>query len=118
MSLRVVAPASSMGVHEGVHTVFSRCSEILVGAPRFELGTPCTPCKCATRLRHAPIRLFFLKDLSTRLGKCHVPSANHTLFSDSLAAASAPQDSHQLFELDPHLLHDLLALRHVRTRLL
>src|SRR5690348_10082095 len=26
----------------------------LVGAPRFELGTPCTPCKCATRLRHAP----------------------------------------------------------------
>src|SRR6266404_4384146 len=31
----------------------------LVGAPRFELGTPCTPCKCATRLRHAPTRLFF-----------------------------------------------------------
>jgi hypothetical protein len=33
---------------------------LLVGAPRFELGTPCTPCKCATRLRHAPTRLFFL----------------------------------------------------------
>jgi hypothetical protein len=29
---------------------------LLVGAPRFELGTPCTPCKCATRLRHAPTR--------------------------------------------------------------
>jgi hypothetical protein len=28
---------------------------LLIGAPRFELGTPCTPCKCATRLRHAPI---------------------------------------------------------------
>ncbi|SBT03516.1 hypothetical protein ACCAA_1050022 [Candidatus Accumulibacter aalborgensis] len=27
---------------------------LLVGAPGFELGTPCTPCKCATRLRHAP----------------------------------------------------------------
>jgi hypothetical protein len=26
----------------------------LVGARRFELPTPCTPCKCATRLRHAP----------------------------------------------------------------
>ena len=26
----------------------------LVGAPGFEPGTPCTPCKCATRLRHAP----------------------------------------------------------------
>src|SRR6185436_19202080 len=26
----------------------------LVGTPRFELGTPCTPCKCATRLRHVP----------------------------------------------------------------
>src|SRR2546421_12351691 len=29
-----------------------------IGAPRFELVTPCTPCKCATRLRHAPTRLF------------------------------------------------------------
>jgi hypothetical protein len=26
----------------------------LVGAAGFELATPCTPCKCATRLRHAP----------------------------------------------------------------
>lgn len=26
----------------------------LVGARRFELPTPCTPCKCATRLRYAP----------------------------------------------------------------
>ena len=26
----------------------------LVGAPRFELGTPCSQSRCATRLRHAP----------------------------------------------------------------
>ena len=25
-----------------------------VGVPRFELGTPCTPCKCATKLRYTP----------------------------------------------------------------
>jgi hypothetical protein len=28
--------------------------EELVGTARFELATPCTPCKCATRLRHVP----------------------------------------------------------------
>src|SRR5258708_22702662 len=44
---------------------------VLVGAPRFELGTPCTPCKCATRLRHAPTRLFlFGKDPRYWLGIC------------------------------------------------
>src|SRR5215471_14830117 len=26
----------------------------MVGAAGFELATPCTPCKCATRLRYAP----------------------------------------------------------------
>ena len=26
----------------------------LVGTARFELATPCTPCKCATRLRYVP----------------------------------------------------------------
>ena len=26
----------------------------LVGTAGFELATPCTPCKCATRLRYAP----------------------------------------------------------------
>src|SRR5436190_513336 len=26
----------------------------MVGATRFELATPCTPCRCATRLRYAP----------------------------------------------------------------
>ena len=32
------------GVHKGVHKLKKGCSERLVGAPRFELGTPCTPC--------------------------------------------------------------------------
>ncbi len=29
-------------------------SNSVVGAAGFELATPCTPCKCATRLRYAP----------------------------------------------------------------
>ena len=31
-----------------------KCLFLLVGAAGFELATPCTPCKCATRLRYAP----------------------------------------------------------------
>ena len=27
----------------------------VIGATGFEPATPCTPCKCATRLRHAPM---------------------------------------------------------------
>ena len=30
--------------------------EFVVGAAGFELATPCTPCKCATRLRYTPTR--------------------------------------------------------------
>jgi hypothetical protein len=29
-------------------------SKVLVGLAGFELATPCTPCKCATRLRYKP----------------------------------------------------------------
>lgn len=32
----------------------------LVGAAGFELATPCTPCKCATRLRYAPKDLKYI----------------------------------------------------------
>ena len=39
----------------------------LVGAAGFELATPCTPCKCATRLRYIPTTKKFIK-LSER--KC------------------------------------------------
>ena len=30
------------------------CIDNLVGVIGFEPTTPCTPCKCATRLRHTP----------------------------------------------------------------
>ncbi len=33
----------------------SRHLKELVGTARFELATPCTPSKCATRLRYVPI---------------------------------------------------------------
>ena len=36
-----------------------RCKPLilLVGTEGFEPSTPCTPCKCATRLRYAPTAL-------------------------------------------------------------
>src|SRR5215469_17045275 len=37
--------------------------------------------------------------------------------SRTAPAASAPQNLHELLELDAHLLDDLLALRHIRARL-
>src|SRR3954470_22927199 len=43
----------------------------LVGATRFELATPCTPCRCATRLRYAPTELEIIAGIgssSRRLG--------------------------------------------------
>src|SRR3569833_834218 len=40
-----------------VATLILNLSRKLVGTPRFELGTPCTPCMCATRLRHVPTRM-------------------------------------------------------------
>src|SRR5579884_3096087 len=110
----------------------------MVGAPRFELGTPCTPCKCATRLRHAPIVSFFLT-MAARAGKYRAPrptprSGNDTP-SERLeyvrrspasirrrgararSAPSAPQQLEHFFQLRPHLPHDLLRLAHVRARL-
>src|SRR3989337_2292097 len=40
----------------------------MVGATGLEPATPCTPCKCATRLRYAPTRMFH--DTRSRL-HCH-----------------------------------------------
>ena len=34
---------------------------VLVGTTRFELATPCTPCKCATGLRYVPKKLVALQ---------------------------------------------------------
>ena len=45
---------------------FARAFELeLVGTTRFELATPCTPCKCATGLRYVPKNsgLFLKKNL-------------------------------------------------------
>ena len=39
---------------EPVTTISYWREEILVGTARFELATPCTPSKCATRLRYVP----------------------------------------------------------------
>ncbi len=39
---------------EKIQKAFLRFILILVGARGFEPPTPCTPCKCATRLRYAP----------------------------------------------------------------
>ena len=49
----------NQGGHKRGHSPHRYRSFLMVGAPRFELGTPCTPCKCATRLRHAPTIGFF-----------------------------------------------------------
>src|SRR4030067_648064 len=40
----------------------------MVGATGLEPATPCTPCKCATRLRYAPTRKFY--DIRSRQ-RCH-----------------------------------------------
>ena len=42
---------------------------MLVGVAGFELATPCTPCKCATRLRYAPNELRILSSFFTK-SKC------------------------------------------------
>ncbi len=36
------------------YSLAAKCLILMVGAAGFELATPCTPCKCATRLRYAP----------------------------------------------------------------
>src|SRR5208282_5950747 len=68
----------------------------LVGATRFELATPCTPCKCATRLRHAPTE-----------GPNDSPNGLWVL---GCCNASAAQDLDEFFEFQAHLVNELLAL--------
>src|ERR1700730_934378 len=58
-----------------------------------------------------------IEDEPTRLGTGRVGGPMIRPFERS-AAASAAQDFHHIFKLDPHLLDDLLALRDVRARLL
>jgi hypothetical protein len=52
-------PQGSGSSSQGRQIYLARCASchgvhLVVGAAGFELATPCTPCKCATRLRYAP----------------------------------------------------------------
>src|SRR4051812_18538760 len=40
----------------------------MVGAKGFEPSTPCTPCRCATRLRYAPTEPEIIPGIAPRLG--------------------------------------------------
>ena len=51
---------------------------MLVGTAGFELATPCTPCKCATRLRYAPKE----RDSSTDFPLCWNPIATSDRIDD------------------------------------
>jgi hypothetical protein len=51
-----------------------RVGLFLVGMARFELTTPCTPCKCATGLRYIPIFVRWLPNkipVNGRMGTGH-----------------------------------------------
>src|SRR5262249_39617037 len=67
----------------------------------FEPATPCTPCKCATRLRHAPTGGGSLA-AKPRCGK-------------SAKALLAAQQLQHVLELGANLPNDLLALARVRA---
>src|SRR6185295_13073843 len=69
---------------------------LMVGATGFEPATPCTPCKCATRLRHAP-------------------TVGGSLAGKG-AERSAAQELQDVLELGADLTDDLLALARVRAR--
>ena len=43
-----------MPVNYSVYRQLVCVDPVLVGTTRFELATPCTPCKCATGLRYVP----------------------------------------------------------------
>ena len=47
------------GKQKGQSEDWPKCLKLLVGAAGFELATPCTPCKCATRLRYAPTSNYY-----------------------------------------------------------
>gem|GEM_PF-4792989 len=54
------APSSASWACRGIKKPTLSCGLLwLVGMTRFELATPCTPCKCATGLRYIPMFFFF-----------------------------------------------------------
>ena len=57
MSHRPLVPDLPLAQHEPRRAgLFNSAldAEVMVGTARFELATPCTPSKCATRLRYVP----------------------------------------------------------------
>src|SRR5262245_4483556 len=76
--------------------------QVLVGATGFEPATPCTPCKCATRLRHAPTEVASLT-IWRRVGY----PASHL----------AAQQLEDVLELGANLPNDLLTLARIGSRL-
>jgi len=89
-------------VHESVHVPFFRTSQLAEVAAIFSLTTLYTPCKCATRLRHAPTEKRMIAE-----------KARGNLSVAPLAAKYFDQ----LFELEPHLMDELLALIQINLRL-
>src|SRR5882757_1990190 len=77
----------------------------LVGATRFELATPCTPCKCATRLRHAPTET----ENDSPIGLQDLECCSRPVLT--------AQNLDQLFQLQSHLMNQLLALIEVHLRI-
>src|SRR5256885_8726238 len=79
-------------------------SLIMVGARRFEPPTPCTPCRCATKLRYAPTELEIIQvGPASRLRGNHgaVPSALEQLedalqFLADVAGGDRLRNSHRL----------------------
>ena len=61
--------------------------ERMVGAAGFELATPCTPCKCATRLRYAPTG----GELYQRAGKCDAKKSEIQARSKATMPAISPR---------------------------
>ena len=55
----------------------------MVGVAGFELATPCTPCKCATRLRYTPTRprLYVEKNANFAVWQCFRTLANFELLT-------------------------------------
>jgi hypothetical protein len=59
----------------------------LVGLPRFELGTSCTPSKRATRLRHSPTRKPFYHRGFERIGNSRGMLGNPSLLPNRYQAS-------------------------------
>jgi hypothetical protein len=78
----------------------------MVGTARFELATPCTPSKCATRLRHVPTgeesaNLMLCKNTSALSGgvQCYFTPAAKDLFQITPVRADAYFHQQRDFEV-------------------